>query len=382
MFTKACNEFEKVVKDLELDERVERLQIIEEKAKGMLACEESCKKHVFEEVNETELEKELDEIEAYIDRARVFKKLEKLTLEQTSKYNPVLDESSPVSAERDQVLASFCNKPSVALQTLKVIRGNGKRRTARAIIDSGSQRSYLLGDTAEEMAYQPEGFEFLQHSLFGGKNTDVCKHDVFTLYLSSVDYTYHCNFKVLSQPVICESVPPLVDKAILQEFAQCGVVPVNDCQGPTLVWCQGPFPIEILIENESELIPLSPNLFFQDLKTSGVPDMEEVDHQRLNKRSKVEAIHAAPIPTDKQQLQAFLGLINFYHSFLKGKASIAEPLHRLLDSDAKWVWLDSHTEVFNKLKNLISSDSVLVPFDETLPILLTCDASPYGLAPY
>ncbi|KAG8196269.1 hypothetical protein JTE90_023824 [Oedothorax gibbosus] len=100
-------------------------------------------------------------------------------------------------------------------------------------------------------------------------------------------------------------------------------------------------------------------------------------------RSKVEAIHAAPIPADKQQLQAFLGLINFYHSFLKGKASIAtsiaEPLHRLLDSDAKWVWLDSHTEVFNKLKNLISSDSVLVPFDETLSILLTCDASPYGL---
>ncbi|KAG8182483.1 hypothetical protein JTE90_020401 [Oedothorax gibbosus] len=61
------------------------------------------------------------------------------------------------------------------------------------------------------------------------------------------------------------------------------------------------------------------------------------------------------------------------------KASIAELLHRLLDSDAKWVWLDSHTEVFNKLKNLISSDSVLVPFDETLPILLTCDASPYGV---
>ncbi|KAG8176509.1 hypothetical protein JTE90_020345 [Oedothorax gibbosus] len=276
MFTKACNEFEKVVKDLELDEIVERLQIIEEKAKVMLACEESCKKHVFEEVDETELEKELDEIEAYIDRARVFKKkLEKLTLEQTSKYNPVLDDPSPVSeiqdevilglpttwkkrgrqsdrvkelpsatdlfaasqvpkkcifcslphpsadclkarkmklkereervqqsrccflclkpnhtvnkcfmktsclccgkkhnillcrsmqwkpelteknsasenkpvvvsAEKDQFLASFCSKPSVALQTLKVvIRGNGKRRTARAIIDSGSQRSYL-----------------------------------------------------------------------------------------------------------------------------------------------------------------------------------------------------------------------------------------------
>ncbi|KAG8194755.1 hypothetical protein JTE90_026398 [Oedothorax gibbosus] len=67
------------------------------------------------------------------------------------------------------------------------------------------------------------------------------------------------------------------------------------------------------------------------------------------------------------------------HTIVRRKASIAELLHRLLDSDAKWVWLDSHTVVFNKLKNLISSDSVLVPFDETLPILLTCDASPYGV---
>ncbi|KAG8173881.1 hypothetical protein JTE90_029591 [Oedothorax gibbosus] len=72
----------------------------------MLACEESCKKHVFEEVDETELEKELEEIEAYIDRARVFKKkLEKLTLEQISKYNPVLDESSPVSGQPQNALS-------------------------------------------------------------------------------------------------------------------------------------------------------------------------------------------------------------------------------------------------------------------------------------
>ncbi|KAG8178688.1 hypothetical protein JTE90_011615 [Oedothorax gibbosus] len=84
MFTKACNQFEKVAKHLGLDERVEKLQVIEEKAKLMLACEESCKKHVFEEVDETKLEKKLDEMEAYLVRARVFKKkLEKLTLEQS-----------------------------------------------------------------------------------------------------------------------------------------------------------------------------------------------------------------------------------------------------------------------------------------------------------
>ncbi|KRY96917.1 putative mitochondrial protein -like protein, partial [Trichinella pseudospiralis] len=51
-------------------------------------------------------------------------------------------------------------------------------------------------------------------------------------------------------------------------------------------------------------------------------------------KAKVQAIHDAPTPKNKQQLQAFLGLLNFYYSFLKNKATVAEPLHRLLDKNA------------------------------------------------
>ncbi|KAG8175139.1 hypothetical protein JTE90_021690 [Oedothorax gibbosus] len=87
-------------------------------------------------------------------------------------------------------------------------------------------------------------------------------------------------------------------------------------------------------------------------------------------KGKVEAIQAAPKPENKQQLQAFLDLVNFYHSFLPNKASIAEPLHRLLDNDAPWNWSSDHTKAFNSLKQLISSESVLTPFDDSLPIVL------------
>ncbi|XP_036346123.1 uncharacterized protein K02A2.6-like [Rhagoletis pomonella] len=55
-------------------------------------------------------------------------------------------------------------------------------------------------------------------------------------------------------------------------------------------------------------------------------------------QSKVKAIQNAPAPQDKKQLQAFLGLLNFYHSFLPNKATIAEPLHRLLDKNSHWFW--------------------------------------------
>ncbi|XP_072144697.1 uncharacterized protein [Dermacentor andersoni] len=55
-------------------------------------------------------------------------------------------------------------------------------------------------------------------------------------------------------------------------------------------------------------------------------------------RSKTDAIHKAPAPTSKKELQAFLGLLNFYRSFLKGKTEVAEPLYRLLDDDHEWKW--------------------------------------------
>ena len=44
------------------------------------------------------------------------------------------------------------------------------------------------------------------------------------------------------------------------------------------------------------------------------------------KESKVEAIKAAPEPQCKAELQAFLGMINFYNRFLQDKATEAEPL--------------------------------------------------------
>ncbi|KFD50407.1 LOW QUALITY PROTEIN: hypothetical protein M513_08634 [Trichuris suis] len=96
-------------------------------------------------------------------------------------------------------------------------------------------------------------------------------------------------------------------------------------------------------------------------------------------KRKMEAIYNAPIPRNKRELQAFLGLPNFYNSFLKDKATVAEPLHRLLDEGAKWCWTKRHDRSFTAVKRLLTSKSVLVPFDTTRPTILTCYASPYGI---
>uniref|UniRef100_A0A5S6QMM6 RNA-directed DNA polymerase n=1 Tax=Trichuris muris TaxID=70415 RepID=A0A5S6QMM6_TRIMR len=96
---------------------------------------------------------------------------------------------------------------------------------------------------------------------------------------------------------------------------------------------------------------------------------------------KLAAIKEAPPPADLKQLQAFLGLLNFYSAFLPRKATVLEPLHRLLDATAKsnWHWSDKEQAAFDAAKKLLTTGSVLAHFDGSKPLLLACDASDYGL---
>ncbi|GFU05692.1 DUF1758 domain-containing protein [Trichonephila clavipes] len=65
----------------------------------------------------------------------------------------------------------------VILQTLVVNVHDIKReRKARAIIDTGSQKSYILRSTAEELGFNLQREEEFRHSLFGGTKTRIAKN--------------------------------------------------------------------------------------------------------------------------------------------------------------------------------------------------------------
>lgn len=68
-----------------------------------------------------------------------------------------------------------------------------------------------------------------------------------------------------------------------------------------------------------------------------------------------------------------LGLVNFYHAVLKNKANVAERLHRLLDKEVPFKWTKQHQQAFEAVKNLLSSETLLVHYSMEKP--LTCDAS-------
>lgn len=96
-------------------------------------------------------------------------------------------------------------------------------------------------------------------------------------------------------------------------------------------------------------------------------------------KDKVIAIQNAPTPNNIQQVQSFLGLINFYHRFLPMISSQLKPLYDLLQKGAKFVWTSECQIAFERGKQMIKESNVLVPFDSSKQCTIMCDASPYGI---
>jgi hypothetical protein len=94
---------------------------------------------------------------------------------------------------------------------------------------------------------------------------------------------------------------------------------------------------------------------------------------------KVQAIMKAPVPTDVGKLKSYLGLLNYYGSFMPNLSTMLHPLHKLLRKGEKWEWSVKCQEAFDRSKEELSGTGVLVHYDEKKPVILACDSSAYGI---
>ncbi|GFT86745.1 uncharacterized protein NPIL_182761 [Nephila pilipes] len=95
----------------------------------------------------------------------------------------------------------------VILHTLVVnVHGIKKEHKARAIIDTGLQKSYILKSTAEDLSFNLQREEEFCHSLFGKTKTRIYKHKCHKIYLSSLDGNYICKLDALDNDVICNDI--------------------------------------------------------------------------------------------------------------------------------------------------------------------------------
>lgn len=96
-------------------------------------------------------------------------------------------------------------------------------KTVRAVIDTGSHRSYILSKTADELGFETVGQQTMVHLLFGGAKTKPRDHRAFQIFISNLDYSYTCNFVAFEQDVICHSVPEQVYGSWIKEFEDKGI---------------------------------------------------------------------------------------------------------------------------------------------------------------
>ncbi|GBM23814.1 hypothetical protein AVEN_91149-1 [Araneus ventricosus] len=82
-----------------------------------------------------------------------------------------------------------------------------KEVSVRIILDSESQRSYILKSLAEEIGYISVRKETLVHSLFGGIKSEKFEHACCKIRLS-LENNFACNFEALDQMTICNDVTP------------------------------------------------------------------------------------------------------------------------------------------------------------------------------
>ena len=114
----------------------------------------------------------------------------------------------------------------------------------------------------------------------------------------------------------------------------------------------------------------------------------ELDAQGINMTQKrIESTIAFTKPSSLKELQAFLGLVNYFRNHLRDHSLIAQPLYGMVTEATKHlhkvlVWTEAGSSAFQRLKDLVNNCPKLYFPDYALPIVLYTDASDYAHGAY
>ena len=99
--------------------------------------------------------------------------------------------------------------------------------------------------------------------------------------------------------------------------------------------------------------------------------------------SKVEVISNYPRPENVKQLRSFLGLVCYYHRFVKNCAEILKPLYDVANAASNKrdlvKWTDSANTAFERIKTELSDNVILFHPIHDAELSLVVDASQVGI---
>ena len=94
---------------------------------------------------------------------------------------------------------------------------------------------------------------------------------------------------------------------------------------------------------------------------------------------KIEAITDYPRPTSVQELQRFLGMVNYLGQFVNNLSVLEAPLRELLRKDVEFQWNPEQEKSFNNVKEALTKTPILAFFDPKKEVVIQCDASKDGI---
>lgn len=75
--------------------------------------------------------------------------------------------------------------------------------------------------------------------------------------------------------------------------------------------------------------------------------------------AKIQAIKSAESPTNTSEVKSFLGMTNYVSRFIQYYSTITQPIRILTQKNMAWKWETKQQLTFEKLKNSLTSDTVM-----------------------
>ncbi|GFS91308.1 DUF1758 domain-containing protein [Trichonephila clavipes] len=124
----------------------------------------------------------------------------------------------------ETLLTNLPSEHEIYLKTIMIrLRNREKEVSVRALLDDGSQRSYIEKNLAAELFLSPSGREIFSQGLFGGGISPASEHKRCMVNVKSLNHKYTTPLSLLEQQKICSTLPRIHDRKLLSELASRGI---------------------------------------------------------------------------------------------------------------------------------------------------------------
>jgi len=134
--------------------------------------------------------------------------------------------------------------------------------------------------------------------------------------------------------------------------------------------------LKTLQENRISCSPMKTKIGFAEVEYLG--HRRSAESVRISKK-RVEAIGKIQAPKNLKALQRVLGMFNYWKKYLRDYSKNTYHMRQLLKKDTEFKWMPECQKELEYLKNCLASDSILKPIDLNRDLVISCDASIYGI---